>query len=171
MPIAFGSILGGLTTLIGTPPNIIIAAIRQEALGLGFSMFDFTPVGIVVASVGVLYIVLLGWRLIPKNRIGQKSMGMFQVKDYITEVVVPEDSPFIGKMIAELEPMTAAEFLFLGFIRANRKRLKFSDQTTLLANDILIIEAKSVELEKFVQAGKLGLVGSKDISTGDLKFG
>lgn len=169
MPIAFGSILGGLTTLIGTPPNIIIAAIRQETLGKAFSMFDFTPVGIVVATLGVVYIVLLGWRLLPKNRVGQKTAEMFQVQDYITEAIVTENSPFIGKMIAELDSLTMAEFLFLGFIRDHRKRLKFSDQAVLAEGDILILEAKPAELEKIVLAGKLQLVGSKEISADTLR--
>ena len=68
MPLSFASILGGLVTLIGTPPNIIIAAVRQETAGEPFGMFDFTPVGGCVAVVGVLFVSLVGWRLIPRKR-------------------------------------------------------------------------------------------------------
>jgi len=169
MPIAFGSILGGLTTLIGTPPNIIIAVFRQEKLGKAFNMFDFMPVGLAVALVGVCYIVLLGWRFLPQNRVAQKTAERYRVQDYITEVRVPGDSPLIGKTISDLESFTLADFLLLGYIRDHRKRLNFSEQTTLMPGDILIIEANPGELEKIITAGKLQLVGSKDISVETLR--
>ena len=60
MPLSFATILGGMITLIGTPPNIIIASYRQDALGQSFQMFDFTPVGATVALVGVIYVALFG---------------------------------------------------------------------------------------------------------------
>jgi di/tricarboxylate transporter len=65
MPLSFATILGGLATLIGTPPNIVIASFREDALGEPFSMFDFAPVGVVCASVGLAFVALIGWRLIP----------------------------------------------------------------------------------------------------------
>ena len=68
MPLSFASILGGMITLIGTPPNIVIATFRQEALGEPYTMFDFAPVGLVVALVGIAYVALIGWRLIPHER-------------------------------------------------------------------------------------------------------
>ena len=83
MPLAFGSILGGMTTMIGTPPNLIVAGFRQET-GLGsFAMFDFTPVGLAVTLVGVLFIALLGWRLVPVRK--QADSGSFDTGTYLTE--------------------------------------------------------------------------------------
>ncbi|MHA1566429.1 MAG: SLC13 family permease, partial [Alphaproteobacteria bacterium] len=86
MPISFASILGGLITLIGTPPNIIIASFRGTVSDEPFAMFDFAMVGLPVAFVGVLYIALIGWRLVPQNRDGRKSAeDLFEIRDYIAE--------------------------------------------------------------------------------------
>ena len=103
MPLSFASLLGGLVTLIGTPPNIIIATFRADAMGEPFSMFDFTPVGIIIALAGALFIALGGWRLIPSRQAqGGDADGMFEIEGYITEVVVPEESGLSGKTIGEL---------------------------------------------------------------------
>ena len=71
MPLSFATILGGMVTLIGTPPNIIIAAIREESLGEPFKMFDFAPVGGVAAIAGLIFVALVGWRLIPSRDDGR----------------------------------------------------------------------------------------------------
>lgn len=90
MPLSFGSLLGGLVTMIGTPPNIIVANFRAESAGQPFSMFDFTPVGLVLAIVGVLFIALVGWRLIPNRDAATGNQDdMFRIENYITEVAVP----------------------------------------------------------------------------------
>jgi di/tricarboxylate transporter len=92
MPLAFGSLLGGMTTLIGTPPNIIIAAIRSETNTGPFRMFDFSPVGIGIPLSGILYLALIGWRLVPRRK-GQLSRDkLFQINDYVSEVRVPDES-------------------------------------------------------------------------------
>lgn len=105
MPLAFGSILGGLVTLIGTPPNIIISSYRAEVMGEPFSMFDFAPVGLGVAIAGVLFIALLGWRLIPRARARQDTAKqLFEIDNYMTELLIPADSPLHGKSIREIEP-------------------------------------------------------------------
>ena len=97
MPISFASILGGMITLIGTPPNIVIAEYRNEALGEGFRMFDFAPVGIACTIVGVCYLALLGWRLLPRDRrAADSTKELFELADYIVELKVREDSSYRG---------------------------------------------------------------------------
>ena len=104
MPLSFATILGGMVTLIGTPPNIIIAQFRSDALGEPYHMFDFAPVGGVCAVVGVLFVMFIGWRLIPAER-AQHDTGkeLFDLKAYIAEVLVPESSSVIGKRVRELD--------------------------------------------------------------------
>ena len=103
MPLSFGSLLGGLITMIGTPPNIIVAAYRAESVGQPFSMFDFTPVGLILAVVGILYIALVGWRIIPNRDAAAGDQNeMFRIENYITEVSVPETSPLAGKTVEEM---------------------------------------------------------------------
>ena len=92
MPLAFASLLGGLTTLIGTPPNIIIATFRAEHAGVPFSMFDYSPVGLVVALAGLVFVSLIGWRLIPSDRRGQSDpTKLFEIDNYVAEGQVVEE--------------------------------------------------------------------------------
>ena len=90
MPLSFATILGGMVTLIGTPPNIIIAAIRGDALGEPFRMFDFAPVGGVTAIAGLIFVALIGWRLIPQQDTAEKGAPMGDHGQYIAELTVPE---------------------------------------------------------------------------------
>ncbi|MEO0476740.1 MAG: SLC13 family permease, partial [Planctomycetota bacterium] len=100
MPLSFATILGGMATLIGTPPNIIIASIREEAVGEPFAMFDFAPVGGLTAVVGLVFIALVGWRLIPQRVDDSADSG--DAAEYIAELTVPEGSKVIGKRVIEL---------------------------------------------------------------------
>jgi len=160
MPLAFGSLLGGMTTLIGTPPNIIIATFRDQVAGEPFRMFDFTRVGLGVAVVGVLYLVLLGWRLVPRRE-GQGTSGdLFQIDDYITEVRIPEESSLVGKMINQLKNDQEIEIVIVGLVRGEFRMSAPSALETIHADDILIIEADPDELEEFVDRHGLELVGS-----------
>lgn len=72
MPLAFATILGGMTTLIGTPANLILSSVREEELGEPFGFFTMTPVGVAVAVVGLAYLGLIGWRLLPVRSAGQQ---------------------------------------------------------------------------------------------------
>ncbi len=106
IPLSFASILGGMVTLIGTPPNIVIATFRESALGEPYRMFDFAPVGISVACVGILYITFLGWRFIPSERIKHDtSVELGDLKDYIANSIVPANSKAIGVAIGDLEDL------------------------------------------------------------------
>src|ERR671917_527997 len=97
MPMAFGSLLGGIVTLIGTSPNIIVSRVREELTGQPFSMFDFAPVGALLALAGVIFLSF-GYRLLPRGRKGSASMdAAFKLEGYTTEVMVPEEAPLIGK--------------------------------------------------------------------------
>src|SRR5690606_30406106 len=101
MPLAFGSILGGTTTLIGTPPNLIVSGFRADA-GMGhYSMFDFSPVGVTITLVGIVFVGLIGWRLVPARK--QADAGSFETGTYLTEVRVVADSKAIGKTLREVE--------------------------------------------------------------------
>ncbi len=97
MPLSFGSILGGLVTLIGTPPNILIASYRQEVTGESFSMFDFAPVGGGIALCGILFMLLIGWRLV-KVRKQSTGLDLFDIDHYLFETKVPETSPVNGML-------------------------------------------------------------------------
>jgi di/tricarboxylate transporter len=109
MPLSFATILGGLVTLIGTPPNIIISTYRERELGTPFGMFDFTPVGLVCAAVGIAFVALVGWRLIP-SAAGREGTGedSFKLNDYIAELTVEQTSDFAGMQLVEAEKAAAS---------------------------------------------------------------
>ena len=105
MPLSFATILGGMATLIGTPPNIIIAAYRGEALGESFAMFDFLPVGGLTAVASLIFVALVGWRLIPqRDGPGLQGDPMAEYADYIAELSIPRGSALIGERLSEIYP-------------------------------------------------------------------
>ncbi|MCE8547127.1 SLC13 family permease [Ruegeria pomeroyi] len=149
MPLSFATILGGMVTLIGTPPNIIIASIRAEALGEPYRMFDFAPVGGAAALAGLIFVALIGWRLIP-TRGGGAAEAAEALAEYIAELTVPEESPHIGKRLAELDAEAEkADVAILGLIRDGKRRYGRAANTILAAGDTLVIEATPEALDEF----------------------
>lgn len=161
MPLAFASLLGGMTTLIGTPPNIIIATVRADLVGSPFDMFDFSPVGMGIAVAGILFTSLIGWRLLPKRVADSSQTEMFQIDEYITEVRVTKDSKVKGMSIGDLEGDTESEVQLLGLVRRGRRFHAPESAETLKTNDILIIEADTEDLEAFLDSSGTRLVGGK----------
>ncbi len=155
MPLSFATILGGMVTLIGTPPNIIIAGIREESLGAPFGMFDFAPVGVATAVAGLAFVALVGWRLIPSR--GDVAEHVEKVTEYVAELTVPDDSEVIGKRVRELY-VTAEEtdVAIIGLIRDDKRRYGTSANTKLQAGDALVLEATPAALEEFRSALSLG---------------
>ncbi len=158
MPLSFASILGGMVTLIGTPPNIVIAAYRADSLGESFSMFAFTPVGLSLAVIGVLFISLIGWRLIPRNAGNNgEASELLSVHDYVAELEVPEDARGLGKTWAEVRTVVEeANGQLLGLVRDGVRVTIFPGYTKLEDGDLLIVQGGPEELEAIV--GKLGLI-------------
>lgn len=147
MPLAFGSLLGGLTTLIGTPPNIIIASYRGSVTGESFGMFSFTPVGVVVALVGLAFIVLLGWRLTPKRAGKASTEAMFDTANYLVELRVGEASKANGLTLRELQQALEETVPVLAVVRDEKKRAGHAFFGTLREGDILLMEAGPEEMK------------------------
>ncbi len=159
MPLAFGSILGGMTTLIGTPPNLIVSGFRKSA-GLGtFSMFDFTPVGLAVAFTGVVFVTLC-WKFVPtRERAGVEG---FVTGAYITEARVVEGSKAAGKTLREIGPELAeADAQVLGMVRAQIRVMAPDAGRILEPGDILLIEAEPEALA--VALSSMGLKLEEDV--------
>ena len=161
MPLSFATILGGMITMIGTPPNIIVASYRGEATGTPFGMFDFTPVGAAVALAGIIFVAVAGWHLIPKSRRARLSPDeLFEIEDYITEARVGEKSSAIGMRVRNLdEQCEEFDTTIVGLIRANRRQPGAARREVIRAGDILILEAGHDEIDKFCGALDLELVG------------
>ncbi len=169
MPLAFASLLGGLVTLIGTPPNIIIATFRANQSGKPFGMFDFTPVGATVALVGLAFLVLVGWRLIPFNRRKSDSGPAFAIESYFTEAEVPDNSKAAGMTIYELEQLADDDVIIAGLVHDNQRRLIPAGNQRLRARDVVVLRGDTDALKSVIDAAGLKLVGDKDIRREDLK--
>jgi di/tricarboxylate transporter len=167
MPLSFGSLLGGLMTLIGTSPNIIVARMREDILGTPFGMFDFMPVGLGLALAGVAFLTV-GWRLLPSERHG-KLPEAFELENFTTEAVVPASSPLAEKSVSDLENLADEAVTVIGLIRENWRRYVPAGHWMLRADDVLVLEGEPNELKKLVDKAKLELVGRKDISPEQVK--
>ena len=176
MPLSFASILGGMITLIGTPPNIIISAFREKSLGEPYAMFDFAPVGAACAIIGVIFIATIGWRLIPRARAEQETgTDHFDLEGYIAELAVTADSEAIGRKLGDLDPQADEnDAQFLGLFRRGQRLPGLARRTVLAEGDILVVEASPDGIEKLAAALKLEFVASEPgedlLNTSDLEM-
>jgi di/tricarboxylate transporter len=160
MPLAFGSILGGMTTLIGTPPNLIVSGFRGQTSAGTFAMFDFMPVGMAVAATGVLLVVLVGGRLVP----ARKPAGMegFETGAYLTEARVPEGAKATKMTLGEVEAaLDEADAQVLGLVRNDVRVTAPNPGRLLRAGDVLVIEADAAALSTALSSVGLALEEAK----------
>src|SRR3712207_2087888 len=127
MPMAFGSLLGGIVTLVGTSPNIIVARVRGELTGVPFGMFDFTPVGLGLAIAGVAFLTF-GYRLLPHDRKGATSLNAaLNIKDYTTEARVTSESAVAGHTVTDLKQLVEGEVTVTAVVREDRTKTPLPD--------------------------------------------
>ncbi len=171
MPLSFATILGGMVTLIGTPPNIVVASIRADALGSPFRMFDFAPVGLVVAGAGIAFITLVGWRLIPAGRREHNATAeLRELAGYVLETRAPEGSPTIGKRLLELQE-TADEHgvTLLGIVRRGVRLPGLARWERVEPDDLLVVQGGPEGVEGFM--GALGLEHPNEGGEGITRLG
>jgi len=169
MPLAFGSLLGGMMTLIGTSPNLIISSMRQQLLGRPYAMFDFLPVGAGLFAAGLLFLAF-GWRLIPRDRRGTRPPeAAFRIEDVLAEARLPPDSPFVGRTVAALEDVAEGDITVAAIIRENYRRYVPSGHWALFAEDVLVLEGDPPAIDSLVARAQLELVGSKGVDEAALR--
>jgi len=160
MPLSFASLLGGLVTLIGTPPNIIIATFRAEQTGQPFGMFDFTPVGLAVALAGLLFLVFASKFLLPSKK--QKEAGsQFQMAKYLTEIAIPDTSELIGKTVRELEEMCDNEASVIAIVRDEIRSLAPRGSEPIHVGDVLILQGDGEALQPLFEDTSLVHAGAE----------
>lgn len=162
MPLSFGSLVGGMMTLIGTSPNLIASSVRQELLGAPYRMFDFFPVGLGITLIGLVFLSV-GWRLLPiRGGAQDNDDAPFHIEDYISEALLPEDSPMVGKTVADLEKLSDGGVTVTAIIREDKRRYTPAGYWPLFAEDVLVLEADPEELQSLIQAAHLELIGREE---------
>ena len=162
MPLSFASILGGMITLIGTPPNIVIATFRGEALGTPYTMFDFAPVGIAVAAVGIVYVAVIGWRLIPVASTASRNHSPVEdLERYLAELRVPSDAAVIGERLRTLDSAADESGVqILGLIRDGERLPGISAHAILQSDDRIVVEGGPDSIDAFVGSVALSYTDS-----------
>lgn len=160
MPVAFASLLGGMVTTIGTPPNLIVSSYLMEAGKEEFAFFDFAPVGLVMVTIGILFTIIFGGKLIPKRK-SHSEDRLFDIEGYLSEVIVNKDSKMAGKPLKEFYITYNLEINVLSILRNKQKIIAPKGNEYLWPGDVLIIKSESTELTDIVKRTGLGLKGVK----------
>jgi di/tricarboxylate transporter len=157
MPMAFASLLGGLMTQVGTSPNVIVSRVRQELTGESFTMFDFTPVGVILTVSGIAFLALFYW-LLPERK--RQRLGVdeaLETMNYTTEATVGDDSALLDKTVSDLQKLGGGRLMVTAVVsHDNKRRLPFPD-ATLRAGDRVLMEGEPEALDKAVEQGGLTL--------------
>lgn len=157
MPMAFGSLIGGTLTLIGTPPNIILADVREHETGSAFGMFDFTPVGLALAAAGLLFMWIFSRWLVPTNSTRSSANTPYDVSAYLTELYLPAGNPLVGETLYELESKSKENFVIVALKRGDKQITAPPRHQRLCAEDVLIVEADADTLQQVLDATSLEL--------------
>jgi len=159
MPMSFASLLGGLITLIGTSPNIIVSRVREEMTGQPFGMFDYAPVGLGLTLVGLIFL-RFGYRLLPRDRRAAPTLGeAINIEDYVTEAEIPAGSPAVDETVAAFRERHDGEITVTAILRAGIRSIPFPD-TTLKPEDVLILAGSPDSLERVIAGDRLELEGA-----------
>jgi di/tricarboxylate transporter len=160
MPMSFASLLGGLMTLVGTSPNIIVSRVRQDMVGQPFRMFDYFPTGFGLLVIGLIFL-RFGYRLLPRDRRGVPTMGeALDIKDYVTEVTISEGSPAIDETVDQFVDRHDGDVTVTSVMRAGM-RSEPRPWMTLCQGDMLILGGEPDVLERVIATNKFALAGSE----------
>ncbi len=160
MPMSFGAMIGGLVTLVGTAPNIIVSQMREELLGEPFGMFDYSPVGLILTACALVFLTF-AYRLLPLHRqAGQGMDAALDGKTYLTEIAVPEDWKHEGIRLGALLKMAEDDVAVMGMVRGGKRRPKPHANTSVHVGDVLLLEGDQSALDGFLARSKLQLTRS-----------
>ena len=158
MPMAAGAMVGGMVTLVGTAPNIIVAEVRADVLGAPFRMYDFAPVGLVLTGLALVFLAF-GYQLLPKNRQGATGMNAaLAANTYATEASAPEDWALGSVTVAALMAMGQNEVRVMALIRDGKRRPRPRGNVMVRPGDVVLLEGEQQSLEEFLARSKLKLV-------------
>lgn len=161
MPVAYASLFGGLITEIGTPPNLIISMYRNQVVESPFNFFDFAPVGIGVTIVGILFVALIGWRLIPNRKSKDHGDTLFKVEDYLSELVIPEGNKMVGKSLKDFSLLNGVDVNVINIVRNGINIIAPHAREVIEKEDVLVVRIEPSDLSKLVEKSGIHLKGAR----------
>lgn len=164
IPLSFASLMGGNLSLIGTPPNILASAALRDYYGVGFSFFDFTPMGLIILGSGTLYMVFIGRHLLPDHA-QEDITATYRVKEYLSEIEVLPDSPIVGKTIMESRFGEAYDLAIMGIVREGKTNLSLQPDDRIKPNDTLLVRGSLDRIIKVRSHQSLAIKQSKSSQT------
>ncbi|MCO6052176.1 SLC13 family permease [Mesorhizobium sp. RP14(2022)] len=170
MPMAFGALLGGLMTQVGTSPNVVVSRMRGEITGEPFTMFDFTPVGAALALVGILFLVLFHRLLPERQRVSADVHEAIDIKNYVTEAIIVEGSSLIGMTVGDLRASGDEDVQIVSIARDKTTSLTPLPDTVLQKGDRLTIEGEAEALDRLVAHSSLSVTGERRGANTDEDF-
>ncbi|MDJ0836082.1 MAG: SLC13 family permease [Acidobacteriota bacterium] len=167
MPLSFGTVLGGTITMVGTPPNILAAEVFEKRGMEGFSLFDFSSLGLIILAAGITYMVLIGRRFLPDNKVSDHSemrdlAKVYQLQEYLTTLKIPPHSKLEGLTLRQARIGAVLGIQVVGIIRHGEKKLAPTAETVLQANDELVVKGHSEELENLLNMANVTISESED---------
>jgi len=161
MPVAYASLFGGLITEIGTPPNLIISMYREDVIGTPYNFFSFAPVGILLTVVGIVFVALIGYKLIPNRKSKEDANSLFKVEDYLSELRIPEGHKIVGKPLRDFAPMHQMDVNILSIVRNKVNIIAPLAREIIEAGDTLVVRMEPTDLAALVEKTGLQLKGAK----------
>ncbi len=169
MPLAFGAILGGTCTLIGTSTNLAVSGALPRYQMAPFTMFELTPVGVAIVAVGMLYMLLVGLRLLPGRGGAESLTEQYHVREYMSEVVVLADSPLVGQTLAEANLGQALDLTVVGIIRGKQRRIAPQSGERVQADDLLLVQGRVEDILRVKNEAGIEIRADFKLSDGDLE--
>ena len=177
MPLAFGAILGGTCTLIGTSTNLAVSgALSRYTDASGqhfapFSMFELTPVGIAIVGIGMLYMLVIGVRLLPGRGGAESLTEQYHIREYVSEVIVLPSSPLVGQTLAEANLANALDLNVVGILRGKQGRIAPKADEKILNGDLLLVEGRIEDILRVKSEAGIEIKADFKLSDRDLEAG
>jgi di/tricarboxylate transporter len=194
MPLAFGAILGGTCTLIGTSTNLAVSGAlarlgtsqdliesikanqqfldrfpNYDELFKPFTMFELTTVGVPIVVVGMLYMLLIGLRLLPRRGGSDSLTEQYQIREFMSEVIVLQDSPLIGKTLSEARVSEELDLTVVGIIRGKQGRIAPRAQEVIEAEDLLLVQGRLEDILRVKSEVGIDIKADFKLSDSDLE--
>lgn len=171
MPLAFGAILGGTCTLIGTSTNLAVSGALPQYGMPPFTMFELTRVGVAIVGVGMLYMVVLGLRLLPARGGASDLTEQYHIREYMSEVVVLADSPLVGRTLAEADLPQALDLTVVGILRGKQGRIAPRADERIEADDLLLVQGRMEDILRVKSEAGVEIKADFKLSDKDLETG